>query len=291
MKRLKVLVLALAAFGLQASAQHTAEDRAKKMTEHLDQKVELSDEQKQIITQMNTDFAIRMMEMKKSEDFDHKKMRALRQEHRDQVKSHLTESQVATLKQKREEQRDIRKKLKAELREYRKANITPVMIEKRGEFEQKLSAEEKATIEKLRAEKKAKIEERKALIKEEKMEMRKKGKSDEFRAKRKEEHKAMRAELKPILDTHKEDLEAIEAEIAPLRATWKKDMEAIKAKYKDQGLEMHHNRGHKKGQASKKGKKGKKGKKNGKDKGNGAMKAHFLLLDPAVPVQETPGED
>jgi hypothetical protein len=284
MKKMKVMVLVLLAFGMQAMAQNTTEERAKKMTERLSAEVDLTEEQKVVITQLNADFVLQMKELKKSEKVEPGTYRTMRKSHKEQIAAQLSEGQKQILKEKKKAHRDIRKKMEKEIRAYRKANILPVLIEKRASFEEKLSEDEKKTIEALRVKIGDKRKTWKAMTPEQKREHRKVLEGD-FKEKRKEERKEMKAQLKPILETHEAELKSIEQQIAPLRKVWETDMKVIRDKYMNtDSVSMKHN--HKKH-----GKPGKHGKKQGLHKKEGAMKARFLLMDPAKAIEEEVGDE
>jgi hypothetical protein len=280
MKRMKVLVLVFLAFGMQAIAQNTTEEKAKKMTDRLSAQVELTEQQKIDVTAINTDFVIQLKELRILQVDNREAFHKLHKDRRTKVMAQLNDDQKAVLKEKRKEQHDIRKKLRKEITEYRKANIAPVLIEKRGAFEEKLSAEEKQTIEQLRLQMEEKKMAWKAKSRDQKKEHRKNMDAN-FKEKRKEERKAMKEQLKPILENHKADLDSIEKEITPLKKKWETDIKAIKGKYEIEGRDDGGPHMHKRG----------KGKKHKMGKHSGSMKVKFLLMNPAQPVEEKVGED
>ncbi|MBB6459917.1 hypothetical protein [Flammeovirga kamogawensis] len=165
-----------------------------------------------------------------------------------------------------------RAEAKKEINAYMKANMLPVMLENRKEFDTKLSKKEKATLVSLR--------ERLEALKTKKNSLMKDKPSGEPSEEQKNEMKAMKTEMRHIMtdawvivDNHESDLEAIKTANKANEEKWKADMKAIFEKYKSENSEM-----------GKKGKHGKKGHHFGKmDDKKPVM---FVLMDPSKTVDQ-----
>ncbi|AZQ62974.1 hypothetical protein EI427_12205 [Flammeovirga pectinis] len=169
-----------------------------------------------------------------------------------------------------------REEAKKEINAYMKANMLPVMLENRKEFDTKLSKKEKATLVSLR--------ERLDALKGKKDSMKKDKSSGEPSEAQKSEMKAMKTEMRHIMtdawvivDNHESDLEAIKTANKANEEKWKTDMKAIFEKYKPENSEM-----------GKKGKHGKKGHRFGQmDDKKPVM---FVLMDPSKSVDQIASE-
>ena len=112
--------------------------------------------------------------------------------------------------------------MKKELKVYYRQNIIPVLLQKRRNFEDELTDDEKATIEDIRTKRNAfRAEWLEGQITGEGME------SKDMKDFMLESRKA----LQPILLNHKAELEKLEESIRPEREQWEADIDKIKAKY------------------------------------------------------------
>jgi hypothetical protein len=112
--------------------------------------------------------------------------------------------------------------MKKELKVYYRQNIIPVLLQKRRNFEDELTEDEKATIEDIRTKRNAfRAEWLEGQITGEGME------SKDMKDFMLESRKA----LQPILLNHKAELEKLEESIRPEREQWEADIDKIKAKY------------------------------------------------------------
>ncbi len=254
MNKLKITALLLVLGASLALAQHRGHHRGGMMKHkmaQLDSVVSLTDAQKQEITEINQAFKTKMKEQRESGQRDHEAMKAMRKEHRQQIEAVLTPDQLTKLEAFKAERKESRKAMHSEIKEYRKTNMKPALQQKRAEFDNVLTEEEKATIEALRAELKG--------MKGNKGE----GKRKMDPEKRKALKEKMDVALRPIIEAHKAELEQVHTDLKPLRETWKADIKAIKAKY-----DMDH-----------KQQKGKKmGKKGQGDRRQEMMAYRFLLM-------------
>lgn len=112
--------------------------------------------------------------------------------------------------------------MKKELRVYYRQNIIPVLIEKRRNFENELTDEEKATIETIRNKRNE--------LRAEWMEGQLAGEGMETKD-MKDFMTESRKALQPILLNHKASLEKLEESLRPEREKWEADIDKIKAKY------------------------------------------------------------
>ena len=223
------ILLALALFlGMgQAVMAQEKHDRMKHRTDRLDEKVNLTEEQKARINELNQAFAEEMKAMQKE---DKEEMHAKMKAHREQIKDVLTDEQKEKLKEEHEKKRASHKVMRDEMRSYRTENIKPVMTEKRKQFENALSDEEKKQIEETRIQ----IKEVKKELKSDKEEKSARHRYGD-RETRKETHDQIKAildaQVQPIVDAHKAELDAIEKDLEPKRKKWKEDMKAIRSEH------------------------------------------------------------
>ncbi|WP_157491149.1 hypothetical protein [Flammeovirga sp. SJP92] len=190
----------------------------------------------------------------------------------------LTFSFVSVAQQdKKKKREEARKEIKA----YMKAEVLPVVLESRKEFDQKLSNAEKKTLVSLR-------ERLDALSKKKEGMKRPEGEPTE---EQKKERQAMEKEMRhittaawEIVDNHEADLEEIKASTKTQQEQWKTDMKAIFEKYKPEDKE---------GNGGRNGKKGKGHGRRGK-MGQGMMGHYqpvmFVLMDPSKSVDEIADE-
>lgn len=179
----------------------------------------LSDSQLEQIKTIQKEYFPKMKEARANED------RAILKRLNDERKAKI--EQVLSPEQAEKWKSIIEKKkaelqnpeLKRELKEYKKQNIKPVILEQRKAFETELSGEEKLLIADLRAKHQAFRKSAKDL-------------SDEERNLRIDELKMESQEtLKPIIEKYKSTLEKIRQDLEPSSIQWEKDMDAIKSKY------------------------------------------------------------
>lgn len=285
MKTKMLLVLGLILGIVRAEAQER-KDRAMMMTERLDAQVELTEEQKEKVYNLNKKFASEMREMHKDQQAEMRdEMKTLQQAHREEIQEVLTDEQKEKMKAHREEQKEKHQAMRKEMNEYRKATIHPVMAEKRKSLDTKLSADEKRIIVETRTEVQRLRKEMRSEMKDKQGPERREYMRDN--PKRQEIKNLIESKLQPIADTHKADLDQIQKELEPQKAQWEKDMKTIRDKYKSEepgghfGRDFEH-RGRKgKGTPSQKNRHQRGGEHHGANK-----HLHFLLMDPTKPGPE-----
>lgn len=191
----------------------------------------------------------------------------------DEQKAKLEELKVAR-KERQAERRDSMQEMRAALEAYREENIQPVLLRQRAKLEQKITAEDKATIAELRTFTKARKEEHKA-NRTERTTRPNRGER-ERNAERPEEMQ----KLKTLVEKYKGDIEALMDEIADERKQWEEDLKAIRVAYLGERPEREgeNPRGGRNGD-NYRGSHHPNGERGEHHKGHiGA--AHFLLLDP-----------
>ncbi|MBB3698589.1 hypothetical protein KMW28_15465 [Flammeovirga yaeyamensis] len=173
--------------------------------------------------------------------------------------------------------KEARKKAQKEIAEYNKANVVPVLLENRKEFDNKLSDAEKKELASLRTRLDNLKEENKSMKKD-----KKKGEAptEEQKAAKEAAQKEMRQIMTAawaVVDNHEADLKSIKEANKANEEKWRTDMKAIMEKYRPEG--------------SMKGEGKKKGHNKGKHKmGRNPMGANrdvmFVLMDPTKSVDE-----
>jgi uncharacterized protein (DUF342 family) len=117
----------------------------------------------------------------------------------------LSEDQLVKLEAHKEAQKAARKTAKAEINEYRKQNVKPVVKAERVAFEKLLSEEEKETIEAARAMKPKRDGNKKGSM------------TKEDREQRKESMTQIKLLLDPIVENHKTELAKVEERLKPVK--------------------------------------------------------------------------
>jgi len=231
MKNRILLMLALFLGMSQAALAQEKHDRMKHRTDRLDEKVNLTEEQKVKINELNQAFAEEMKAMRKEDKEEmREEMHAKMKAHREQIKEILTEEQKDKLKAEREQDRASHKAMREEMKTYRKENIKPVMSEKRKEFESVLTDEEKKQIAEARIQIKAVKKDLKS-DKQEKPARHRYGDRETRKATRDQIKSIVDTQIRPIVDAHKTELDMIDKDLEPKRKEWKEDMKAIRSKH------------------------------------------------------------
>lgn len=299
---LLALLISINTFAQRGSAKGDPEARATKMTAHLTEALELSDEQATKIKAIHLKYGERIQALREQGDRD--KTRAAMQQMRadidSEIKQVLTAEQAAKFEEMPKYRKGKRGKGKRASKEQRQAmqqikeeKILPLLLEQRAQLDTKLSDTDKARLVELRTE----VEEKRTAMKAERKErheaMKKEGRPGKEERKqlheeRKERHTAMKndplhQEIEAMVMKYQSDIESLLAEVEP-------QIKAIKEEAKSQNKEMRNKEG-------KEGKKYRRG--HGKHKGKGDWseadkeefkankkmrhQAHFLLLDPNGP--------
>lgn len=193
MNKIKITLLVLLFCQAAIAQTPTQAEIVEKRVTRLDQKVELSAEQKERVKSIVESHTARLIALRESNELNNMKRRELVKSERTAIAEILTAEQKEKLKSENadlRQERGERKIAKAE----RKVQKT-VLQEKRMSFEQVLSLEDKAVISKARALKPSKLkkEQRDQLTPEE-------------TANRKKAHKEVRTLLKPIAKKHQDAL-------------------------------------------------------------------------------------
>jgi len=277
-------VLCLTVTSTFAQGQHR-DHRGKESVERLQSVLDLTDEQTAELETLQDEHRTAMRALRE-QDFENPEDRKaafkeLMESHKANVESILTAEQKAQLEQHKEERAAQRAERKEDmkamheaLKAYHQENIQPVMLEQRAKLEEKISAEDKATIEELRtafAESKERMTELKEKYKEEGR--RNEGAKEDFQALM-EEQQDEKATLKALVEKYQDDIKTLHQEIEPQRQQWEEDMQAIKEDY----LGERPQHGKRKGPHAK-------AKRHQVKPVRKA--AHFLLMEPAIADTET----
>ncbi|MDA8886458.1 hypothetical protein N9I68_02660 [Bacteroidia bacterium] len=222
MKGIKIIVMMLLISQAIIAQTKSAKEVTANRIERLQIQVELSADQTAKIESIVMESSTKILALKETGNFDREQIKELKKSERQLIKAELTEEQQATLKDAQKFQKVERKVQKAEhvaKRTKRKAAKT-ALVQKRAEFDARLTDEEKRTIERSRdllPERIKGTDAREALSVEEK---------DERKATRKEISKM----LKPIVKKHKTELDTIKAEMPePTHHKKTSENKAIKA--------------------------------------------------------------
>ncbi len=266
MKKIKILgVLILLATIVTAQPGSKGANR-KQHIHMLDSMVDLSDEQKAEIQVIQKSYNGKMAEARKSGD--HESLKGLHMSMQKEVHSVLNAEQKEKLRQHKMEKMANMKAMHEEIRQLNQERIRPVMSEKRKEFDQQLTDEEKAVIHRLRKQMRTRKEQHET----DSMMMFGPGERVHIMHHFPEE---VMDELQPIIDSHDTALQPIVAEIKTLHKQLQPEIREIKAKYMPDGHQgMMNEHGKRKGMADKRGENMQ------RPKGNW-MAAFFLLMPEA----------
>ncbi len=278
-----VLILAFT-FPQWAAAQHKGEARMEKMQTELD----LSDQQVADIKSIHEKYRGEMKNLRSSENPDKKTIQNLRTKKEAAILDLLTEEQAALYQTKKASKgkanrgkrahSEQKKALKAELKAYNAQEVKPVLLQKRNEFEAKLSDEDKAEIADLRAafkslkkgphKKMDRGNRSEGLQKDQKLAGAKKkgGKKHKGFKKAMAENPELEQRTMALLNKHSKALKKVDRQLAPLKKQWEADKQNILAKHLAPAMLEK--------MAAKKAEKDA-----GKKEAFG--KIHFLLMDPA----------
>ena len=279
-----ILILAIAITLPQwASAQHKGEARMEKMQTELN----LSDQQVADLKAIHEEYRELKKTMRSSENPDQQRMQKMRQKKEAAILEVLNEEQVVLYKAKKEQQKGKMKKhskekkaLKTELKAYNAQEVKPVLLQKRMEFDAKLSEDDKAEIAALRqafkslkkgsnghGHKGAKGDRSQSLQKDKKPMAHRKtgGKKQGGLKKAMAENPELEQRTMALVNKYAKDLKKIEKKLAPLQEQWRTDKQNILAKHLDPAM-----------MEKMEAKKAEKG----KEKKSEFQKVHFLLMDP-----------
>lgn len=268
-------------FSVSLFAQHRGHGKHRGLdVERLKSEINLTDEQVNQIESIQAKYKTEFEKLRGEEGEDRMAkrdaMKTLMKAQKEEISAVLTEEQKAALKAKKEQMRERfenvdHEAMKAEIKAYHEENVKPVMLAQRQKLEEKITAEDKATIAELRklsAQRKKMHEGRKH---------RKRGmhKGDGEKRTRKQGPKMEGKEdsykqLKGLVEKYDTEITALMEEIESERETWKEANKAIREKYMPQP-EGEVKEGH-----ERHGKK----MKHRKHHSGRAGKAHFLLMDP-----------
>jgi hypothetical protein len=266
----RILLLLLVAFATVGNllAQHGHRMPAMELTEETKTELGLSSEQTASLDKLHQETKEAMTALHERTDLDHEgkraAMRTIHEATKDRIAEILTDEQLTNLKELRAaekaERRELmesvdRKALRAELREYKKTEIAPVMRAQRLKLEEELSQEDqaslaeiRATLKKAKAAAKAEHRERKAQQSEEGKERdgrhAKRGHDRPHHGKKQprleEKHPAEYAALVAMVDKYDTDITRLLEEVKPKQEEWKAAQKAIMERYIPADLRPQH---------------------------------------------------
>ena len=310
--RILFLVVALVFAGISLQAQHHRGHHQKhhksgifEMINQSKEELQLTPEQETALNNLQTEAKAEMEALKEQEfesrEAKHEAFKALRKSHKEKVDAILTDEQHTILKENRKKkvkahhemmQKVDKTKLRADLEQYHKENIEPVMLEKRAELEKVISEEDKATLASLRPKFEARKQDMKQKhkeMKEKRKEMKEKCTETKEECKKKcegegkgegamhERHQRRKHHassddpdvqtLHALAEKYETEIDALLEPMADLHKQWEADKKAIIESHLPEGAESMDGKPHKFMHPRKKGMPGK-------------HHGHFLLLDP-----------
>lgn len=214
------------------------EEHAKRISERLKADLNLSEAQTQQVYEIHLKHAKKREEMRlKGERPEVGKHHELRKVIRQEVEAVLTPEQATKAKELHQKRREIHRQLRenedlrAEMKQYHRQNILPVIRTQRLKLEAELSDKEKQVIAQVRSQMRQhkprkNKEEWEEMPREERQEI------------RKAKHEKMREILEPlraIAEAHRETLKALHEEIATQEAEWREAKKSIVQQYLPEG--------------------------------------------------------
>ncbi len=268
--RNRIVLLLLVAFAAVGNllAQHGHRMPAMELTEEMKTELGLGSEQVASLDKLHLETKEAMAALHERTDLDHEGKRAaartIHEATKDRVAEILTDEQLTNLKELRAtekaERRELmesvdRKALRAELREYKKTEIAPVMQAQRLKLEEELSQEDQASLAEIRATLKKAKAAAKAEHREHKAQQSEEGKERDGRhAKRghhrphsghkqsrlEESHPTEFAALTAMVDKYDTDITRLLEEVKPQQEEWRAAQKAIMERYIPADLQREH---------------------------------------------------
>lgn len=296
--RNRIILLLLVAFVTVGNllAQHGHRMPAMELTEEMKTELGLSSEQAASLDKLHQETREAMTALHERNDLDREDkraaMRTIHEATKDRVAAILTDEQLTNLKELRAaekaERRELmesvdRKALRAELREYKKTEIAPVMRAQRLKLEEELSQEDQANLAEIRATLKEAKAAAKAEHREHKAQQGEEGKErDGHHAKRghdrphpgqkqprlEESHPTEFAALVAMVDKYDTDITRLLDEVKPQQEEWKAAQKAIMERYIPADLQREHPPRQRQADGER------------AERAELAHKIHFLLKDP-----------
>jgi hypothetical protein len=249
-------------------AQHGHRMPAMELTEEVKTELGLTSEQATSLDQLNQETKAAMTALHERTDLDQEGKRAaareIHQATKDRVAEILTAEQLTNLKELRAAEKAERRKLmeavdhkalRAELREYKKTEIAPVMRAQRLKLEETLSQEDQASLAEIRATLRKAKAAAKAEHREHKAQQNEEGKArgghhamrgdhrphhGQKPPRLEESHPAEFAALAAMVDKYDADITRLLEEVKPQQEEWRAAQKAIKERYIPADLQREH---------------------------------------------------
>ncbi|MEM9918592.1 MAG: T9SS type A sorting domain-containing protein [Bacteroidota bacterium] len=245
-----LLVALVLCSSLQAQQRQTSsKHNSLRLVEQFGEELDLSEEQILQVTDLKEEMRDKMRATKQAgQQADRQQMKAIKEEYEAKVNAILSVEQqeelqqIATAKKAQsEDRRANRRAMQQELRNYHETNIQPVILESRQKLEQKISSQDRQSIDDLRLALAAHKKKQKA---ERKANRQNKGQMESHRSRKGKGKAAKKGRQKglyqflqqnvesqsianQLIDTYSNDIDLLNKEIAAQEAQWKADKEAI----------------------------------------------------------------
>lgn len=304
----RIILLLLVAVTTASSllAQRGHRMPARELSEEMKTELGISSEQAASLDKLHQETKEAMAALHERTDLDHEgkrdAARTIHQSTKDRVSEILTADQLASLKELRAtakaERRELmesvdRKAMRAEIQEYRKIEIAPVMRAQRLKLDEAMSQDDQANLSEIRATLKTARDAAKAQHREHKATQRQEGKERDGRrhAKRghqrphhgqklhrlEENHPSEFAALVAMVEEYDTEITNLLEEVKPQQEEWKAAQKAIKERYIPADLHREHpSRPHHKQADGERA-----------ERAALAHKIHFLLKDPNKEEEQT----
>ncbi|TXF85652.1 hypothetical protein FUA23_20360 [Neolewinella aurantiaca] len=293
MRKLMMTMMALLFAVTVATAQRGPAHRGNDLLSELN----LTAEQQEQIKAIKQEGAAQMKELREQNPDqrpDREAMKKMREASQAKVEAVLTteqKQQLEALKAERKAARDSvdKEALKAELKAHNETKVKPVIAASRAQFDQFISAEDKAALDRLRPIFESKPEGKAGKRGHRKAKEEKPSEADREARKSametwKTEHADDIAELKALTEKYSDDIKRVQESMKPQREQWAKEKREIMEKYLPEGAAKA--KGKKAGARKGKGKEGAKAEGKGKGKRSGKQDARgdwpkgaaFLLM-------------
>jgi len=230
------LVVCLGVVSSLVSYAQPKEEMAKMRFEKMSQELQLSDDQKLKIEEINDQYGNQIKALKNAEGENEAELKRLRKERQSKVKEVLSKEQIVKMDSIRKEHKKKGGEVRKEINQYKKEVMLPVLKVHRLELEKTLTDDEKRIITDLRSRqsmlrKEAKMMKNHRDGQEEKEKSQGKGREVMIQKRHQMFQKDCKEKLKPIIEAHQTELNIIESNLEPQRIEWEAHIRSIREKH------------------------------------------------------------
>lgn len=212
------------------------EEMAKQRFEKLAEELQLTDDQKLKLEEINIHYGNQIKALKNAEGENDAELKRLRKERQSKVKEVLNKEQIEKMDSIRKERKEKGVELRKEIQQYKKEVMLPVLKAHRLELEKTLTDDEKRIITELRSRQSMLRKEAKMMNNhrdghEEKEKSKENVRKEMMQKRHQMLQKDCKDQLKPILEAHQAELNKINNDLEPQRIEWEAQIRSIREKH------------------------------------------------------------